>query len=414
MRRKPCSCDSAIGGLSSVEDALSNVLAGATRVPETAESPLLDSLGRVLAEDIVSTIDVPGFDNSAMDGYAVACAGDECAPVSFSVEQRIPAGTQGVALRRGTAARIFTGAPVPRGTYAVVMQESAQNINGRIVVEHNIERGENIRPKGNDIKRGQTVLSAGQRIGPAEIALASSVGRATLPVHRRVRVGLFFSGDELIQPGAPLEPGQIYNSNRYAIRSLVAALGCKVDDAGVVPDSLDVTCDTLSELANRNDVIVTTGGVSVGGEDHVRPAVERLGELAVWRIAMKPGKPLAAGRIGKAQFVGLPGNPVAAFVSFLLFARPLVLKLQGVKDVAPEKWRIRAGFDWPSGKSRREFLRVRLISEPSGPVAYPTPRQGSDVFTSIADADGLLEIEEGRSFSKNDIVTFIPLCGLLH
>jgi len=235
----------------------------------------------------------------------------------------------------------------------------------------------------------------------------------TLPIRRKLRVGLFFTGDELVQPGTPLKPGQIYNSNRYAINALLTGLGCEVNDVGVIPDSFEQTCKALQQVATGSDLIVTTGGVSVGDEDHVRPAVEKLGKLAMWRVAMKPGKPLAFGDIGGVRFIGLPGNPVAAFVSFLLFVRPLVLTMLGAARVYPQKIKVRAGFDWHRGKARREYLRVRLDTSSIEPVAETLERQGSDVLSSVADADGLVEIQEDLTFSSGEIVTFIPFSDVL-
>jgi len=399
--------------LLSVEAAQRALLDAVSTITDVHQTALDEALGRVLATDVASLIDVPGFDNSAMDGYAVALQADAVAPWRFEVTQRIPAGRVGTVLEPGCAARIFTGAPIPPGTDAVVMQENVRVIGGYIEIERPIRAGDNIRRRGNAISHNATVLTAGQRLAPQHVALAASVGLASLPVYQPLRVGVFFTGDELVQPGAALGPGQIYNANRYAITALLANLGCTVRDLGTVADTLEATCDALERLAADCDLVMTTGGVSVGEEDHVKPAVERLGQLSLWRIAMKPGKPLAFGEVGTTPFVGLPGNPVSAFVTFLLFARPLLLKMQGVREVQPRILRVRAGFDWPRGRPRREFVRVRIDSTATEPVASQFPRQGSDVLDSIAWADGLVEIREQHRFSAGEWLNFIPFCGLL-
>jgi molybdopterin molybdotransferase len=401
----------------SFEQALESLLAAAQPVEEIRHVPLTAAAGRVLAAAQESTVAVPPLDNSAMDGYAVRCADVPVAGTCLPVAQRIPAGTVGTTLRPGSAARIFTGAPVPAGADAVVMQELCEHGEHGVVINHVPRPGENIRRAGEDIAVGAAILAAGIRLRPQEIALAASAGLPELPVYRRVRVGVFFTGDELVQPGEPLPPGAIYNSNRYALRALLEGLGCEVRDLGTVPDNLPATRDALRRAAADNDLIVTSGGVSVGEEDHVRPAVEAEGSLDMWKIAIKPGKPLAFGEVrrngdggGKAWFIGLPGNPVSAIVTFLVMVRPFVLRLQGVAEVAPCAFDLRADFDWPRPDARREFLRARLNGL-GGAELYPN--QGSGVVTSLVWGDGLVVNPPGQAIARGDTVRFIPFAELL-
>jgi molybdopterin molybdotransferase len=401
----------------SFEQALESLLAAAQPVEEIRHVPLTAAAGRVLAAAQESTVAVPPLDNSAMDGYAVRCADVPAAGTCLPVAQRIPAGTVGTMLRPGSAARIFTGAPVPAGADAVVMQELCDHGDHGVVINYVPRPGENIRRAGEDIAVGAAILAAGIRLRPQEIALAASAGLPELPVYRRVRVGVFFTGDELVQPGEPLPPGAIYNSNRYALRALLEGLGCEVRDLGTVPDNLPATREALRRAAADNDLIVTSGGVSVGEEDHVRPAVEAEGSLDMWKIAIKPGKPLAFGEVrrngdggGKAWFIGLPGNPVSAMVTFMVMVRPFVLRLQGVADVAPCTFDLRADFDWPRPDARREFLRARLNGL-GGAELYPN--QGSGVVTSLVWGDGLVVNPPGQAIARGDTVRFIPFAELL-
>ena len=399
----------------SYEHALDKLLAAARPVEEVRSLPLTAALGRVLAAPQRSTVAVPPLDNSGMDGYAVRLADVPAAGASLPVSQRIPAGTVGTTLRPGTAARIFTGAPVPAGADAVVMQELCEHGEGGVVVNHVPRPGENIRRAGEDIAAGAEILPAGIRLRPQDIALAASAGLPELPVFRRVRVGVFFTGDELVQPGEPLPPGAIYNSNRYALRALLEGIGCEVRDLGTVPDSLPATREALRRAAADNDLIVTSGGVSVGEEDHVKPAVEAEGQLDLWKIAIKPGKPLAFGTVNKgdggaAWFIGLPGNPVSAIVTFLTMVRPFVLRLQGVADVAPRGFTLAANFDWPRPDARLEFLRARING--SGRLDLH-PNQGSGVVTSLVWGDGLVVNPPGQAIASGDAVRFIPFAELL-
>jgi molybdopterin molybdotransferase len=384
------------------------------------------AFGRVLAAQQTSTITVPPFDNSAMDGYAVRVADMSRAGATLPVSQRILAGAVGAPLQPGTAARIFTGAPVPPGADAVVMQECCtplpqtgeganvtpqQTGEGDAVIINVLPRkGENIRRAGEDIESGAPVLAAGTRIGAAEMGLAASVGLAALPVFKRLKVACFFTGDELVTPGTALRPGQIYNSNRYLLTGLLNSLGCELTDFGIVPDSLEATEAALEGAASISDVVITSGGVSVGEADHVKAAVEKLGRVEMWKVAMKPGKPLVYGRVNDADFIGLPGNPVSAFVTFCLFVRPFLLRRMGVADVLYRAFPVKAGFTWAKPGMRREFLRAKIQAD--GTLAL-FPNQSSGVLTSCAWADGLVDLSIGQTVQPGDWVRFIPFSELL-
>ena len=396
-------------GLLSVDEALETLLAGARPVAEVEQVPTMDAVGRVLAQAQTSSMDVPPMDNSAMDGYAVRLADLKGPDAKLRVAQRIPAGSIGKPLEAGTAARIFTGAPVPPGADAIVMQEHCSLSGDFVSINKKPKENEWIRFKGSDINKGATVLAVGKRLLPQDIGLAASVGIKTLPVYRKLRLGLFFTGDELVMPGDPLPPGRIYNSNRFTLNGLAAAFGCEVRDYGIVPDRLDATREVLRRAAAENDVIVTSGGVSVGDEDHVKPAVEAEGSLLLWKIAMKPGRPLAFGKVGSSSFIGLPGNPVSSFVTFLIFVRPFLLKTQGQSGTAPRVIDARADFYWPEPDARREFLRVRWNAQ-GGLEMYPT--QDSAVLTSTAWADGLVDNAAGGAIRKGDRVRFLPYAEL--
>ncbi|QEA13709.1 MULTISPECIES: molybdopterin molybdotransferase MoeA [Comamonas] len=405
--------------LKPLDEALAELLAQATPLGERESVSLFDADRRVLAQDVVSPLQVPPRDNSAMDGYALRAADVAQPGVVLPVSQRIAAGHVGQPLAAGTAARIFTGAPIPRGADAVVMQEECAPLDGeRVQVKARPRPGQCIRRSGEDIARGSTVLPAGTRLGPAELGLAASVGLAELAVARRPRVALFSTGDELVMPGtvapAQLPEGHIYNSNRYFLRSLLQRLGCEVLDLGVVQDTLAATVAALELAAERCDVIVTSGGVSVGEEDHVKPAVARLGALDLWKIAIKPGKPFACGHVQsgarRAHFLGLPGNPVSSFITFALLVRPFLLRLQGVADVAPLSVAATAGFDWAKPDKRREFLRVRRGAQ--GQLEL-FPNQSSGVLTSTVWADGVVDNPPGTPIARGDSVRFIAWTELL-
>jgi molybdopterin molybdotransferase len=399
------------------EEALGRLLAGAVPVTATESVATYAAAGRVLAEGLCSAIDVPPMDNTSMDGYALRCADVRAAGARLTVAQRIPAGSVGHSLAPGTAARIFTGAPVPAGADAVVMQELCAVDGDSIVVNHVPHPGEWIRRRGEDIAAGAEVLAAGTRLDAAHVGVAASVGAARLTVFRRLRVALFSTGDELAMPGEPLKPGGIYNSNRYTLRALLEGLGCEVADLGIVPDTREATRAALREAAAGNDLILTSGGVSVGEEDHVKPAVEAEGSLDLWKIAIKPGKPLAFGRVGAGNtatkgtsaFIGLPGNPVSSFVTFLMLVRPFILKCQGASQLRPRARGMQADFDF-KGDPRREFLRVR-INDTGGLDLFPN--QSSGVLTSCTWADGLIDNPPRHAIAQGDHVRFLPFSELL-
>lgn len=402
------------------EDALQKLLAAAVPVSEVRWLPTLAAAGRVLAAPQQSTVDVPPLDNSAMDGYALRAADVAQPGALLPVSQRIPAGAVGTPLTPGSAARIFTGAPVPPGADAVVMQERCEvQEDGRVAVLQAPRVGDNIRRAGEDMARGATILAPGTRLGPAQLAFAASAGLAELPVFRRLRVATFFTGDELRMPGEPLPEGGIYNSNRFAIVTLLERLGCEVKDLGRVGDSLEATRAALREAAVGCDLVLTSGGVSVGEEDHVKPAVEAEGRLDLWQIAIKPGKPLAFGEVRgsdgqRAAFIGLPGNPVSAFVTFLMLVRPFVLHCQGVAEVAPRAYRLPAAGEWKKaekGMGRREFLRASLTAD--GAVALYA-HQGAGVMASVVHGDGLIDNPPGQLIVPGELVRFLPFSELLN
>jgi molybdopterin molybdotransferase len=395
-------------GLLSVDQALAQLLSGARPVSDIEELASLEASGRVLARPQRSTMDVPPMDNSAMDGYAVRTR-DIKAGGRLKVAQKIMAGAVGKPLEPGTAARIFTGAPIPPGADAVVMQEDCEVAGEFVSLKTNPKPGEWVRYVGSDIRKGSEILAAGKRLLPQHTGLAASVGIKLLPVFRKVRLGLFFTGDELVMPGEPLPPGRIYNSNRFTLRGLGEVFGCELRDYGIVPDSLEATREVLRRAAKECDVIVTSGGVSVGDADYVKPAVEAEGQLLMWRIAMKPGRPLAFGKVGQAAFIGLPGNPVSSFVTFLIFVRPFLLRTQGVDHVEPRAITARADFDWTEPDTRREFLRVKWNAQ-GGLDLYPT--QDSAVLTSTTWADGLVDNPAGHAIRKGDAVRLLPYSEL--
>lgn len=406
--------------LKPLDEALAQLLAQAQPLAGGEQVELFVADGRVLAEDVVSGLSVPPLDNSAMDGYAVRAADCASGQAELPVSQRIAAGHTGSELAPGTAARIFTGAPIPPGADAVVMQENTEALDDgqRVRIRVAPEAGTAIRRAGEDIRQGAVLLPAGTRLGPAEVGLAAGVGRAQLRVARRPRVALLQTGDELVTPGtvAPedMKPGAIYNSNRFFLRVLLQRLGCEVNDLGIIADNRAATVQALAEAGAGNDVVMTSGGVSVGEEDHVKPAVAQLGQLDLWQIAIKPGKPFAYGQIRQpgqlAHFVGLPGNPVSSFITFLLLVRPFLLKLQGVAEVAPRALPMRADFEHARAIGRREFLRVRCNAD-GGLDLFAN--QGSGVLTSMHWGDGLVDKAAGSVIHAGDSVPFIPFSALL-
>lgn len=374
-----------------------------------------DALGRVLAEELVSGVDVPPLDNSAMDGYAVRQADVPVAGTALPQSQRIAAGQIGHELAPGTCARIFTGAPVPAGVDAVVMQEQCEAGPDGVRFLAVPEAGQNIRLRGEDIAHGATVLSRGLRLSAGALGVAASVGAVSLKVFKRPRVALLTTGNELVMPGQPLPPGAIYNSNRHALRGLIQGTGALSSDLGIIPDSLLATRDTLRQAAQHHDLIVTSGGVSVGEEDHLKAAVQAEGELHFWQLAIKPGKPFVFGRVRRADglhalYMGLPGNPAASFVTFLLLVRPVLGVLAGEPWCWPSPTLLRADFDWPRADKRREFVRVRRNA--SGGLSL-FPHQGSGVLTSAVWADGLVDLAPGQTVQCGDLVPFVALSDWL-
>ena len=397
------------GSLMPVEVALARLLemADASRIVESEYLPLAQVEGRVLAQDLVSTLDLPPWPNSAMDGYALNLADWTGEPMPVS--QKIFAGQAPEPLEPGTCARIFTGAPVPPGADCVEMQENAViESDERVRFIEPMVTGQNIRPQGQETTVGELILSAGTRLGPIEQGLAASLGCAGLDVVRKIRVAVLSTGDELVEPGTALGPGQIYNSNRVVLCSWLQRLGCEVLDAGILPDDLPATRARLGELKEA-DLILSTGGVSVGEADFLGVALREEGELTLWKLAIKPGKPLTVGHFRGVPVIGLPGNPASTLVTFALLTKPYLLRRQGVQDVEPLKFPVPAGFVWPQAGNRREFLRGRL--EQGQATIYRN--QSSGVLRSAAWADGLVEVQEGRTLTQGEMVPFIPLSELL-
>lgn len=417
-----------------MEQALERLLSQVQPLGLTESVSTSLALGRILAQDLVSPLDVPPYDNSAMDGYAVRMAelqGEGATALAAEattatalvpVSQRVPAGSVPTALQPGTAARIFTGATVPEGADTILMQEQCEAVAdaagglGQVRVPLSVPQGQHIRRRGEDLQRGQTILGAGARLNAAALGLAATAGAAELTVARRPRVALFSTGDELVLPGQPLGPGQIYNSNRTTLHALLLALGCEVRDLGIVPDTLDATRAALREAARNSDLILSSGGVSVGEEDHLKPALEREGRLDLWQIAIKPGKPLAFGEVhhadapqGRCFYMGLPGNPVSSFVTFLLFVRPVLLRLQGATQLAPRGYQLPAEFTWTKADKRREFLRGR-VTDQGGLALFGN--QSSGVMSSAAWADGLIELPPGATVQPGQLLRFLPFNDL--
>lgn len=405
----------AVSALLPMELAQTELLARARMVEQTESCDLVRCDGRVLFAPVVCPIDVPGFDNSAMDGYALNLPADAHLPGDFRVVQRIAAGHCGEPLQPGFAARIFTGAPVPPGASVVVPQEDVEVLGESIRVVGPLLAGQHIRRRGEDLQAGQSVLAAGTALQARHLALAASVGLSRLEVRRRLKVGVFFTGDELVEPGERLTDGAIYNSNRYAIGSLVRGLGCELTDYGVVSDDLQATLTMLERASTENDLVITSGGVSVGEEDHVKAAVMRLGQLDVWQVAIKPGKPFAFGRIGQADFIGLAGNPVAAFVTFFLLAAPFIRRRQGMSHCLPTRFEALSDFSWSAKGRKREFVRVReqIDQNMRLTLALSSSNQGAGVVSSIAMADGLVDVGPTARIVPGDRIVYYPMGGLM-
>lgn len=391
------------------KQALERFLADAAVPSRTEDLPTLYAEGRVLSKDIVSTINVPAFDNSQMDGYALRAAdiasASEGTPVVLPMSQRVPAGSVGTTLEEGTCARIFTGAPIPEGADTVVPQELVEVTEAGIKFVAPMEKGKWVRFIGSDIAKDSIVALKGDVLTPARLGLIASVGIAYVSVFRHVRVGLFFSGNELVAPGEPLGEGEIYNSNRFTLRPMLRRLDCEVIDLGVIPDTLEATVEAFKKAARAADVIITSGGMSVGEEDHIKPAIEQLGQIDMWRVSLKPGKPVALGEVMHVPVIGLPGNPVSSFVTFLMLARPYLMKMQGRRELTVHPLMVRADFEWMKAGDREEFVRVRR-NEMGGLDLFAM--QNSQVLTSCAWADGLVDIGAGSVVHKGDFVVYYP------
>jgi len=398
-------------------DALERIRTMSLPVPEIETVPLAAAAGRILAAPLESTSDVPPHDNAAVDGYAVffadLTAGE---PSVLPVTGRAAAGQPlDRAARRGEAIRIFTGAPMPEGPDTVLMQEDCREADGKVTLPPGIKHGANRRRRGEDVERGAVVLQRGCRLRPQDIGIAAALGRTALPVYRRLRVALLSTGDEVREPGTTLPPGAIYDSNRYTLMALVAGLGCAVDDLGILPDDAARVREAIAAAARSHDAVITSGGMSTGEEDHVKTAVEALGSLHFWRLAIRPGRPVALGQVAGVPFLGLPGNPVAVMVTFLLLARPLLLRLCGAGATAPRQYRVTAGFSYAKKASRAEYLRARLErGEDGGWIARKFPRDGAGIMSSLVASDGLVAIAEGvTEIAQGSAVDFLPFSEVL-
>lgn len=399
--------------LTPIAEALEQLASLLPQITETESVPLVQAEGRILADDCVSSIDVPGHCNSAMDGYALLSSDLAEPNVQLRITQRIAAGEMGNRLDSGEAARIFTGAPVPEGADAVVMQENCDVNGDALRVLQQVRPGENLRLAGDDIKAGALILARGRRLRPQDIGLLASIGLESVSVRRRLRVSLLTTGDELVQPGAKLGAGQIYNSNYYTLHSLLRGLQVDVSDCGIVADDFEGTRRALLAAAEKSDCVITTGGVSVGEEDHVKAAVEQEGELQLWKLAIKPGKPLACGKIAQTQFFGLPGNPVSAFVTFALVVRPCLLRMLGCERGEANSYRVAAGFAAAESGERQEYLRCRLLHDPDGAASLQTViNQSSGVAASLSQADGLAIVPPYTAVAIGDSLEFIPFSEL--
>jgi len=390
-----------------VDEVIAHLLDKVIPLTETRTVKLEDALGHYLASDITSSIDVPPAANSAMDGYAVISAEISEAEL-YDISARIPAGSVGEAIVAGTIVRIFTGAQIPPGADAVVIQENTERVGDQVRINVVPDRGENIRPQGQDISAGSIILKRGKRLQPQDLSLAASVGKSQVEIFRPLKVSILSTGDELVDPPGPTGPGQIYNSNRFALAGMLQDLGMEVVDLGIVADTLEATEEALRAGAEQSDCIVSTGGVSVGEEDYVKDVVERLGSLDIWRIAIKPGKPLAFGDVMGTPFFGLPGNPVSTFITFAIVARPYLIAYQGGSEIQATCYSGEAEFGHKAG-SRREYLRVQTYLEDGRVKLRKFPTQGSGVMSSVSWANALAEIEVGQSVIPGDQLKFLSL-----
>jgi len=390
------------------DEALSYLVSQAKNRQKTETLPIEQALGKVLAKPVTSNVDVPPHDNSQMDGYAINLL-DLTHEDTFQISQRIPAGSDPAPLELGTVARIFTGAPIPAEANAVIMQEETEQVGDKVKMTAKMTRpGQNIRQTGEDIEAGQVILEKGHRLRSEDLGLITSIGIGEVSVYQPLKIATFTTGDELLEPGEPPETGKIYNANRYVLAGAIPQLGFELIDLGRVKDTLEETIEAMKQAAKVADVVMTTGGVSVGEEDHIKPAIESLGQLDMWKVKMKPGKPLAFGNINGTPFIGLPGNPVSAFATFNLFARPYLLRMQGVKHICITPLWLEADFDWPKSNFRREFARAKLKVDEKlqKTVVELFPNQGSGVLTSAVWAEGFAVIPEDSTIKKGDKVAF--------
>ena len=405
------------GSLMPGAEALDRIRTLSLALPEIETVALKDAAGRILAAPLVAPGDVPPHDNAAVDGYAVRFA--DLAPerpTTLPVTGRAAAGHPlGRVARGGEAIRIFTGAAMPEGADTVLMQEDCRESDGAVSLPPGIKRGANRRKRGEDVGAGTTVLEPGRRLRPQEVGLAAALGRTDLPVYRRLKVALFSTGDEVREPGAALPPGAIYDANRYTLMAHLAGLGCAVSDLGILPDRADAVRGAIGAAATSHDLVITSGGMSMGEEDHVKAAVEALGKLHFWRLAIRPGRPVAMGQVGGVPFIGLPGNPVAVTVTFVLLARPLILRLSGAREIAPRLYQVAAGFAYAKKASRAEYLRAWLERGSDGAwIAQKFPRDGAGILSSLVAADGLVAIGEGvTEVTPGTMVDFLPFSEVL-
>lgn len=405
------------GPMLSVDEAVGIITARVTPVLGTERVALADADGRILARDIAAPLPLPPFTNSAVDGYAVpAGALPREQEQAFPVEGRVQAGATGAAVRSGHAVRIFTGAPMPDGADTVFMQEDVRiDDAGRVVLPAGLKVGANVRPAGEDIPLGTVALTAGRRLRPQDVALAAAFGLAQLDVVRRIKVAVFSTGDELASPGDRRAAAQLFDSNRFMLLAMLKRLGCEVSDLGILRDAREPLANALKQVAGGHDLILTTGGVSTGEEDHVKAGVESVGSLVLWRMAIKPGRPVAMGIIGGTPFIGLPGNPVASFVTFVHVVRPTVLALSGATPSPPVPIPVRAAFTYKKKSGRREYVRVTLRRAGDGALeAMKFPREGAGLLSSLVDTDGLVELgEDVTSVEPGARVGFLGYANLL-
>jgi len=404
------------GTLLGVDEALALIAQRLTPVVEAETVPLGEALGRVLAHDLVAAMNVPPHANSAVDGYAIVHAdllpdSDTVLPVTGRAAAGHPLGR---AIERGEAIRIFTGAPMPDGADTVMMQEDCVISGGQVTMKPGLKKGANRRHAGEDVAEGAIVQHAGRRLGPADLGLVAALGHDRLRVHKRLRVALISTGDEVRNPGTPLPPGAIYDANRIMLDSLLRGLGCTVSDLGIIADRETALTDILAEAAAQHDLIVTSGGVSTGEEDHVKAAIERLGRLDFWRLAIKPGRPVALGQVNGVPLIGLPGNPVAAALTFAIIGRPLILRLAGAIEPAPQTFPVTAAFAYKKRAGRREYVRVTLARNDGALMALKYPKDGAGILSSVVNCDGFVIVDEAATqLDPGTAVEFLPFAGII-